>query len=276
MTIAILYIALGKYVMFWDEFYKSATKHFLPNIHKEYFVFTDAKDLKHAHNKDVHIIKEKFKPWPHATLKRFEFFLKIRDQLQKFDYIFFCNANLRILGIIGNEILPDEQHEGLTVVLHPYQSLFPKESYSYERNPKSTAYIPHGQGQYYFTGGFNGGSSKAFLKMCEVLAKNIQRDEKNHIIAVWHDESHLNHYLLNKKPLILNASYFVPQSFQMPKKIIVLDKANYAEYNQLRNFNTAPVVKPKDEQITKNTLTFWYLDKYNRTKHYNVIKDAPK
>ena len=40
--VAILYIAIGKYINFWPGFYNSFNERFLTNSHKEYFVFTDA------------------------------------------------------------------------------------------------------------------------------------------------------------------------------------------------------------------------------------------
>lgn len=39
--IGILYIATGRYYVFWEDFYKSAEKYFLPNLEKQYFIFSD-------------------------------------------------------------------------------------------------------------------------------------------------------------------------------------------------------------------------------------------
>ena len=44
-TIAVLYICTGKYVAFWEKFYKSFEENFLKNSQVEYFVFTDAENL---------------------------------------------------------------------------------------------------------------------------------------------------------------------------------------------------------------------------------------
>jgi hypothetical protein len=38
--VAILYIALGRYTIFWDEFYESCEK-FLTPCDKHYFIWTD-------------------------------------------------------------------------------------------------------------------------------------------------------------------------------------------------------------------------------------------
>ena len=41
MEIGILYIAIGKYVAFFNDFYKTCEKYFLVDTPKTYFVFTD-------------------------------------------------------------------------------------------------------------------------------------------------------------------------------------------------------------------------------------------
>ena len=42
MKIAIIYIGIGRYTVFWDEFYKSCEKNFIRNAQKHYFYFTDS------------------------------------------------------------------------------------------------------------------------------------------------------------------------------------------------------------------------------------------
>lgn len=43
--VAILYIATGRYTVFWDYFYQSAESNLLRECKKHYFVFTDNKEL---------------------------------------------------------------------------------------------------------------------------------------------------------------------------------------------------------------------------------------
>ena len=52
LKIAILYICTGKYDVFWKEFYRSCEQYFLPNSNKNYFVFTDSKELYDEKNND--------------------------------------------------------------------------------------------------------------------------------------------------------------------------------------------------------------------------------
>ena len=39
--VAILYVATGRYICFFDDFYASMEKNFLPGVPKTYFVWTD-------------------------------------------------------------------------------------------------------------------------------------------------------------------------------------------------------------------------------------------
>ena len=106
-TIAILYICTGKYDVFWEPFFTSFEKHFVTDCHKEYFVFTDAKELYRETDPRVH--KHYLEPlgWPKATLMRFHSFHQITPQLEAFDYVFFFNANMECnRDVRREEILP--------------------------------------------------------------------------------------------------------------------------------------------------------------------------
>ena len=123
--------------------------------------------------------------------------------------------------------------------MHPYQTFYPKEQRSYDRNPESLAYVPVGEeGENYYAGGFNGGSTKRFLEMAEVLANRVTKDLENGVIALWHDESQMNRYLIDNPPtLSLTPSYcFAEEQMQNPDypyeaKIIALKK----DHNELRS-----------------------------------------
>jgi len=211
--VAILYIALGRYTVFWDDFYKSCEQYLGP-CEKHYFVWTDnpAESMK---NKNVTIIPAQKRGWPYDTLLRFEMFLGAEKELKKFDYIFFFNANFQFYNPVDlAEITPREWHDGLVAGLHPGRSgdiNQEPDKYPYERRPESTAYIPYGRGKYYVCGAFNGGTADAFLKMCRVLAKNVQTDLKNNIVARVDDESHLNAYLVDKDFLLCGRAYGFPE-----------------------------------------------------------------
>jgi hypothetical protein len=234
MKIAILYICTGKYTIFWEAFYRSCERYFLPDAERHYFVFTDGK-IYPADPGMVHRIEQKNLGWPGNTLYRFRMFWGIHDQLCSFDYIFFFNANCEFLAPVGLEFLPTIE-EGIVVVQHP--GFFDKtpDVVTYDRNPKSRAYIPFSQGSYYICGGINGGHSQAYLALINNLREAIDEDDKNGVVALWHDESHINQYILNHPYKMLSPAYCYPEGWNIPfdKIILVRDKAKYGGHDALR------------------------------------------
>lgn len=214
-------------------------KNFLPDQHKTYFVWTDS-DRDFPTN--VIKIPTENLGWPYATLYRFKLFQNEWDKLKHFDYMYYLNANISVVRPVGTEILPTPE-QGIMATLHPgfYNQSYEK---SYDRNPKSLAYIPilpHTQDksskpEYYFMGGFQGGTKAAYKLLIDTLAKNIDIDEQNGVMAKWHDESHLNRYLYDKEPLIMTPAYGFPENgihinnqlaqFKDTYKILILDKSN--------------------------------------------------
>lgn len=240
--IGILVIALGRYDAFWPELYKSCEKYFLPNWKKEYFVFTDNSNIKFKEKENVHSIYQKKMGWPWDSMMRFEMFYRRKPMLERCDYLFFLNINLVCRKVIGEEILPTAENDWLTVCTHSGYYNKPVDEFPYDRNPQSTAYIPFGQGHHYAPGGFNGGRSSEFIRFCEVACNNVKEDWKHKVIALWHDESHLNKYILNKKPLILPINYMYPKTVKWLKdthyakdiKMELRDKVHYGGHYYLR------------------------------------------
>lgn len=229
MTIGILYICTGPYVLFWEDFYKSFEKNFLNHIQKKYFVFTDSKNVYADKRDNVKVIHINNLPWPLITLLRFDTFLSIEDDLQKCDYLMFSNANIICDKQIGEEeLLPSEKNgENLFVTYHPGYYGKKHFEYPYDRNKKSLAYIPWNCGKYYVIGAMFGGRRENFIEMAKTLKSNIEEDLKKNIIARWHDESHLNRYIMCRKDVrYLSPSYCYPYGMQVnyEKKISAISK----------------------------------------------------
>lgn len=212
-NVAIIYLATGRYIQFFRIFYPAMEKYFLPDIPKTYFVFTDDTTMPLPKNA-IRIYQEQL-PWPYITLKRFHFINSQARELANYEYIFFTNANLFPIKPIGKEILPTNEQQ-FVFAEHFFQS--PQSIYrmTYERDPKSKAYIPYGEGKYYVMGGFFGGKSMSFLNLSRHLQAQIDEDLKNGIIAQWHDESHLNRFVSDllkagNDPIVLGPTVLVPQ-----------------------------------------------------------------
>ncbi|MEI8390615.1 MAG: family 6 glucosyltransferase [bacterium] len=250
MKIAVLYIGLGRYTVFWEGFYKSCEQFFLPKHEKTYFVFTDNESLMFEKESNVVKIHQENLKFPYATLLRFEMFSRIRTQLKEFDYIFFLNGNMEFVDFVNEECLPTKENDGLVAGLLLARRFFNNpDRLPYERNPLSNAYIPYGKGTHYLQGGLNGGMADEYLEMIDKLNVAIKEDLANGIIAVVNDESHLNKYLLDKNPLILEPNYMYSdqafmEEYKKNKKIVVLNKQEpkWGGMDYLRGKRDKPIV----------------------------------
>lgn len=232
MNIGILIICTGKYSIFFESLYESCEKFFLKDHKKTYYVFTESEISNNANVVKIH---QQHSTFPNDTLKRFHMFNSIKDKLCEEDYVFFLNANMLCIDLIGDEIFPNESHGGLMAVQHPGFEGRPINEYTYERNLNSNFYIPYGDGIYYYQGNFNGGRSGDFLRMSELLAGLIDDDESKGIIPIWWDESAMNWYLKNKTPLMVSKQYASPEGWNIPNtKIMNRDKNKFGGHTYLR------------------------------------------
>lgn len=226
MNIGILVIATNKYIKFVNPLVDSINKYFLTNHKKTIFCFTNHTDIIPQDN--VKIIFQKHMPWPMPTLKRYEIFFKNKEQFNDMDVLYYLDADMLINDYINDDFLPGDKK--LVTVIHP--GYFRDKIQSYERNPNSTAYVDCSKHYVYHCGGVQGGYTKDYIDVCEQISKNITIDFTRGIIAIWHDESHWNKYLISNPSIYteLDCSYCYPESWNLPfdKKILALDK-NHAE-----------------------------------------------
>lgn len=227
MKIGILLIATNKYNHFLQPVISSADTFLLKNSDVTYFVFSDQKHQIETKRKVIYL-EIQHQPWPFMTLGRYHFFNKEKELLLEMDYIFYCDVDMLFVSEVGTEIL-DER----VATLHPG---YLGQRGTPDTNTNSLAYVAPNEKMQYFAGGFNGGSSSEFLKMSNILSRNIDTDLKKGVIALWHDESHLNRYMIDNPPTkILDPSYCCPEQWvdcPYGRKLLALEK-NHAEYRDL-------------------------------------------
>ncbi len=252
-NIAILYICTGAYKIFWKLFYYSFHKRFMRNSNVQYYVFTDATDLEYNDNEDVHLIEIEAEKWPYGTLKRFHYFLMIEDEIRKYDYCFFFNANMLCTeNIDETELLPEMND--ILVVEHPgfYELCMEKgvkaacHDFTFERDERSNAHIPYGREKVYVFGAINGGKANAYMDMSAELARSIDDDLSRGIIAIYHDESHLNRFIIDHTNYCLKSpAYAYPDGWTLPfeQKIMVMQKDNIINITAIRENGQAELLK---------------------------------
>ncbi|GHT52311.1 hypothetical protein AGMMS49982_12180 [Bacteroidia bacterium] len=242
MTIGILYICTGQYAVFWQDFYLSAKQYLFPGTTKKFFVFTDAETL-YGEGTDANIIKINIehREWPFNAVLRYEIFDNSRDLFADCDYLFFYNSNVLFTNTIAlAEILPTEKEARLVALswkdvagTNPDKDKLNNaalgndaDKYRYDRHPASQAYVPYGQGTTYYQSGFNGGRMEEFVEAIQTCKKWTALDLQSNIIALVHDESYWNKYLLDKQVKTLDLVYGKPEEWAWPAnaKVIFRDK----------------------------------------------------
>jgi hypothetical protein len=224
MKICLNIIATGKYPIFLDRLLESSVRNFFPGHEIIYLIHTDSTRKWDSHNVILNIIENE--PWPNPTLKRFHYFLLLEKIIENSDFTFYIDVDSLFLNIID---LPLNEMNGIIPTLHP--GFYGKVG-TPERNPRSKAYLPVDSDNLYFCGGFFGGDSKSFIEMSKTIKKNIDDDLDAGIIAKWHDESHLNHYLFKNPPKHILGNNFAISENQISKfpnsPIVFLDKNHQA------------------------------------------------
>jgi GR25 family glycosyltransferase involved in LPS biosynthesis len=253
LTIGIYSIFIDKYQVFYENFIKNCEENFLPQYTKYYYIVTDNKDLPKYNDRTFFFNTEKI-GWPYETLYRFKYFLQFKEEVKKSDILYFVNSNGKFLEYIGSEVLPDSSGYVFTKHHGYLDENYNKMSYE-KNNSKSTAYIQNQNIKFeYLAGGFYGATREKYINLCKTLNDNIDKDEKNNFIAIWHDESHINKYclsVLNYKFKRLGIEYHVPEENMYKfkdKKLIYLNKHNYIPINIIKKGKPSAMVN----KIVKN------------------------
>lgn len=257
MTIGIFYICTGKYAIFWQSFYQSCEKYFATSVEKRYYVFTDSPDIQSTGR--VKTYYEQPKGFPMDSLLRFDMFIQVEEEASQCDYLFFMNANMQFVQEVGADIiLPQESENGICAVYHPgYYHASPL-SMNFEKRKKSTAYIPYEKGvEYrYFMGGLNGGTSKAYYQLIHTCHDNVHKDMEHGVMAIYHDESHLNRFLHGKRIKALPPTFGWPEDKPCEEEpyIIILNKAKHGGkyFDKLPKTSYGRRIKFKLQRIWRN------------------------
>jgi len=223
--IAINIIATNRYVSFLNKLCESIENYFPKDSEITVIVYTNIEIPSDVfNNKIIRFIKSQIvhEPWPASTLKRFEYFLGERDTLLESDYCYYIDADSVFIDNLDDSIYPES---GMVGTLHPclYGSIGTP-----DRNPNSKAYIPYGANNKYYCGGFFGGKSSDFVSTAEIINSNIVDDSGRGVLAIWHDESHLNKYFYENPPAVtLEHPFAIAENLTARhdgSKVMFLDK----------------------------------------------------
>ncbi len=234
-SLAILTIATNRYTKFWIEMYKSYLLNHEPQIQTTFYVFTDQpeqleKSVLQQENINVQIIEIPSLGWPDATLLRYEVYASYGHLFTE-NLLMHLDADMLFIRPMNLEsILP--RNDEMTLVSHPgywrpkavsrlefycknlpylFRDIFIRIVFgglgTWETSKDSQAFVPIGLRRNYVCGGIWFGPRTKFLELCAGLARRVDCDLKQGIVAKWHDESHLNWWAAHNRYSLIVPSY---------------------------------------------------------------------
>ncbi|MDO8733468.1 MAG: hypothetical protein Q7L55_13000 [Actinomycetota bacterium] len=258
-SIGVVSVATNQYLDYWFDMAKSADLHLFQGHEVVLHVFTDrAKDAREMAKSltrvKVDAVQIDALGWPEATLLRYEIFNSHQEHLRE-DLLLHLDADMLLVEDVGAELDPKQWNNGIALVRHPgfRRPSFWHRIALYLRKPRlaiadarlkalagglggwesdhqSLAYVPRTLRKSYVCGGTWMGRHYELVSMIGELAKRTRTDLDSGVIAVWHDESHLNWYFSHHATTILGSEYCYaigyPNITDLHARIIAVDKGN--------------------------------------------------
>ncbi|RVE74189.1 hypothetical protein OJAV_G00019470 [Oryzias javanicus] len=208
-SVALTVFAVGRYLdAYLETFLTSAEKHFMVGLPVTFYVFTDEPEkvpsITLAPRRHVKVMKvERYSRWQDISMMRMKTISELieKELRHNFNYVFCFDVDQKFYKRFGSEALGES-----VATIHAHYLKLPKERYTYDRNPKSKAYME--KGDYYYHAAVFGGSCDKVKALADYCYLSTMEDKLNNVEALWHDESHLNKYFwLNKPTRLLSPEY---------------------------------------------------------------------
>ncbi|XP_070286460.1 histo-blood group ABO system transferase isoform X3 [Myotis yumanensis] len=240
VTVGLTVFAIKRYVVFLKLFLETAEQHFMVGHRVHYYVFTDrpadVPSVALGEGRRLVVLEVPGAArWQDVSMRRMQMISDFCERRfrREVDFLICADADMRFRDHVGVEILSP-----LFGTLHPGFYRAARQAFSYERRPQSQAYIPWDQGDFYYMGALFGGSVAEVQRLTKAYHQAMMADSANGIEAVWHDESHLNRYLLDHKPTkVLSPEYLWDE--QMLGRPAVMRKLRFVavpkNHQQIRN-----------------------------------------
>ncbi|XP_062064346.1 putative glycosyltransferase 6 domain-containing protein 1 [Lepus europaeus] len=128
-------------------------------------------------------------------------------------FLFSVTADQQFQGHVGVETL------GASVAqLHGWWYFRRTRNFPYERRPHAAAYIPFGQGDFYYDGALVGGTPQRLLDLVEAYLQGVVQDWDRGLNSTY--ERHLNKYFFLHKPAkLLSPEYGWDTTFSPPPQV---------------------------------------------------------
>lgn len=233
MKVAICFIGTGSYLNFLPKYYENIHEYFLPDAEKTFLVFTDGQG---DFPEDVKLYKQEHLEWPYITLTRFGIIKNAEEEIKKNDWFIFIDADALVVDKIESKDFFDETksffgvHHPCHFMKMPPHNKFPG---AFETNPLSKSSVTENDDlSVYYQGCLWGGKVPDIFELIDELDQRVNEELENNVIALWHDESHLNKFFIENKNRVhtLGPEFAYPEVFSdhcnFDPKIVHLAKDN--------------------------------------------------
>lgn len=259
-SLGIFTVATNKYINYWQEMVQSFDHHVGKSWDCTFYVFTDnplkAQNFQKslANGSTVKSIGIDNLGWPDATILRFELIESIVQNCTE-DVLMHLDADMLVHSNFDKQFAPEAWDSGVFLVAHPgffwrYLQTLKKQNFikrafskikrylpinliihplgAWENRIESQAYVDPQSRIVYVCGATWGGKNSNFKELVSQLSNQTRTDRENKIMAVWHDESHLNKWASENNFQLLNPNYCYAEQFSnnssLEKIIQAVDK----------------------------------------------------
>lgn len=259
-TLNIVSVATNHYFQYWKNQAKSLDAKLRSSNKCNIFLFTDkpeeaSKFASQLNHTQVQVLPIPSYGWPDATLMRYRFISTLKGVVDHDDTIVYLDSDMLAVAEIYFSDFRQGDEKQVTLVQHPgyfrpkgfasipFYLANPKTAVSdivnflvsggvgaWETRSSSNAFVRRKSRKDYYCGGIWWGPAQKIISLCDQLAARIDEDLSRGIVAVWHDESHLNWWATENPHNTGSPAYCFSPDFpalrQLQPKIEAVDKGS--------------------------------------------------
>nr|XP_027791190.1 putative glycosyltransferase 6 domain-containing protein 1 [Marmota flaviventris] len=231
LTVGLAVFARGRFAdEYLELFLQSANKYFMPGHRVVFYIMTNnyvkrpSMELRPLCTFQLLLMEEE-QWWSDIDLIRMKVLGAhiVAHILEEADFLFSMTADLIFQDDFGVETL------GTSVAqLHAWWYFRNTRNYPYERRPQSSAYIPFGQGDFFYSGSIIGGTPQRVLDFIRDYMEGVIHDLKIGLNSTF--ERHLNKFFFLHKPTkLLSPEYGWDPTFNAPPQVHYVKVALHPE-----------------------------------------------
>lgn len=258
LGLGIVSIATRDYLSYWKSQANSIDRNIKGSASVSLYLFTDKVQeaelfAQSLSNLSTKVFEIPSLGWPDATLLRYRIISKAMEFLKTETVLMYLDADMLVTQPLDVDQVVRIAVEQMVLVRHPgfYRPRgtsalimyvkHPKLLFadllmrvmrgglgSWESRPRSAAFVTRSKRIEYICGGIWWGKTELFLKLASELEDSVDADLSSGVMAVFHDESHLNMWSTKNPHFLESPEYCFAEGYPwlegMNPKILAVEK----------------------------------------------------